>query len=240
VFYRFSTALDLPLILCEAQGHNGMKKKLAASVKRLTAKPHKTKLTRKPSAMSAKKTSQPPQKAAPREDPVFAQAVQNYEAGIKAMQEHKFEKAKGLLEKIVAAGPRELADRARVYLNTCNQQLREPSASFKTHEEHFDYAVSLMNAGQYEQARGHIEKILKQSPQADFAYYGMAVVECLAGQVESSLRNLSEAIRLNPQNRYQARNDSDFQNMADDPRFTELLYPEPTDMSSSNSEPRRR
>ena len=27
--------------------------------------------------------------------------------------------------------------------------------------------------------------------------------------------------------RFQARNDSDFQNMAEDPRFTELLYPDP-------------
>ena len=31
------------------------------------------------------------------EDPRFAQAVQNYETGLKAMQERKFEKAKGLL-----------------------------------------------------------------------------------------------------------------------------------------------
>lgn len=189
--------------------------------------------------MSAKKISPSQQKPAAKEDPAFAQAVQNYEASIKAMQEHKFEKAKGLLEKLVASGPRELADRARVYLNTCNQQLREASSSFKTHEEHFDYAVSLMNAGQYEQARGHIEKIMKQNPQADFAYYGMAVVECLAGQVESSLKNLGEAIRLNPQNRFQARNDSDFQNMADDPRFTELLYPEPTDLPPSGESRRR-
>lgn len=189
--------------------------------------------------MSAKKTPPPQPKPQPKEDPAFAQAVQNYEACIKAMQEHKFEKAKGLLEKIIASGPRELADRARVYLNTCNQQLREAASSFKTHEEHFDYAVSLMNAGQYEQARGHMEKILKHNPQADFAYYGMAVVECLAGQVESSLKNLSEAIRLNPQNRFQARNDSDFQNMADDPRFTELLYPEPTDLPSGSDFRRR-
>jgi hypothetical protein len=31
---------------------------------------------------------------------------------------------------------------------------------------------------------------------------------------------------LNARNRIQARSDSDFQDMADDPRFTELLYPE--------------
>jgi tetratricopeptide (TPR) repeat protein len=189
--------------------------------------------------MSAKKPSVPQPKPTFKTDPAFAQAVQNYEAGVKAMQEHKFEKAKGLLEKIIANGPRELADRARVHLNTCNQQLSESSASFKTAEEHFDYAVSLMNAGQYDQARGHMEKILKQNPKADFGYYGLAVVDCLSGQVESSLKNLGEAIRMNPHNRFQARNDSDFQNMADDPRFTELLYPEPTEPPPS-SEPRKR
>jgi len=189
--------------------------------------------------MAAKKI--PPQhKPAFKEDPAFAQAVQNYEAGLKAMQEHKFEKAKSLLEKIIAGGPRELADRARMHLNTCNQQLNEGSASFKTAEEHFDYAVSLMNAGQYDQSRTHMEKILKQNSRADFAYYGLAVVDCLTGQVESSLKNLVEAIRLNPQNRFQARNDSDFQNMADDPRFTELLYPEPADLPPSGSEPKKR
>ena len=39
-------------------------------------------------------------------------------------------------------------DRARVHLNLCNQQLAGAATSFKTHEEHFDYAVSLMNGGQ--------------------------------------------------------------------------------------------
>jgi hypothetical protein len=66
----------------------------------------------------------------------------------------------------------------------------------------------------------------------------MAVVDCLTGQVEASLKNLNEAIRLNPQNRFQARNDSDFQNMADDPRFTELLYPEPTDVQPAEQRKR--
>jgi hypothetical protein len=41
------------------------------------------------------------------------------------------------------------------------------------------------------------------------------------------LRHLDDAIRLNPGLRFQARNDSDFQNLGEDPRFTELLYPDP-------------
>jgi tetratricopeptide (TPR) repeat protein len=204
-----------------------MKKKVAASVKRSAAKLIQRKPVRIKTKMSAKKSSAPQPKPAAKEDPAFAQAVQNYEAGAKAMQERKFERAKSLFEKLIANGPRELADRARVHLNTCNQQLSEGAANFKTHEEHFDYAVSLLNTGHLEEARTHLEKILKQNSKADFAFYGMAVVDCLTGQIESSLKNLSEAIRLNPQNRFQARNDSDFQSMADDPRFTELLYPEP-------------
>ena len=217
-----------------------MKKKVAGSTKRLPAKPQITQAIRNRTTMSGKKPPVPPQKSTFKEDPGFAQAVQNYEAAAKAMQEHKFDKAKALLEKILASGQRELMDRARVHLNLCNQQLAGATTSFKTPEEHFDYAVSLMNSGQFDQARTHMEKILKQNAKADFAYYGMAVVDCLTGQVEASLKNLGEAIRLNPQNRFQARNDSDFQNMADDPRFTELLYPEPVDPQPSSSEPRKR
>lgn len=160
------------------------------------------------------------------DDPRFAQAVQNYEAGLKALQEHKFERAKALLEKVVAGSIKELSDRAAVHLSSCNQHLARASTSFKTPEEHYDFAVSLMNGGDYEGARSHLEKIIKQYPKADYGWYGLAVLDCLSGQVEESLKHLQQAIRLNPGLRFQARNDSDFQNLADDPRFTELLYPE--------------
>ena len=108
-----------------------MKKKLAGSVKRSPAKPLKPQPIRTRKTMSGKKPPAPPQKPTFREDPGFAQAVQNYESAVKAMQEHKFEKAKGLLEKILAAGNRELMDRARVHLNLCNQQLAGAATSFQ-------------------------------------------------------------------------------------------------------------
>jgi tetratricopeptide (TPR) repeat protein len=160
-------------------------------------------------------------------DPRFAQAVQNYESGLKAMQEHKYERAKSLLEKVRESGVRELADRALIHLNTCNQQMgKASSGAFKTSEEHYDFAVSLINGGNFDDARGHLEKILKQNPKADYAHYGMAALECLTGHFEPALKSLTEAIRLNRANRFQARNDSDFDRLSDDPRFTEVLYPE--------------
>jgi len=162
------------------------------------------------------------------EDPRYTQALQSYESGLRAMQEHKFEKAKPHFQKVISGPSKELADRASVHLNICNQHLdRSAATQFKTAEEHFDYAVSLMNVGDYVTAREHLDKLLKQNPKSDYVTYGLAALDCLTGHVEDSLRHLDEALRLNSQLRFQARNDSDFQNLAEDPRFTELLYPDP-------------
>ena len=69
------------------------------------------------------------------EDPRYAQALQNYESGLRAMQEHKFEKAKPLFQKAVSGPSKELTDRAHVHISICNQHLeRSTAAQFKTVE----------------------------------------------------------------------------------------------------------
>jgi tetratricopeptide (TPR) repeat protein len=161
-------------------------------------------------------------------DPRYTQAVQAYEQALKSMQSQKFERAKTFFEKVIATGPKELVDRALVHLSICNNQLSRTQTNFKTVDEHYDYAVSLMNMGDYVGAREHLEEISRKAPNLDFVWYGLAVLDCLTGRAQESLQHLAESIRLNPHNRLQARNDSDFRNMADDPRFTELIYPEGT------------
>ncbi len=218
-----------------------MKKKAAAKVKASSAKSKKTKGKTRSKGSGATVAPVPVRRPNFAEEPRYAQAVQNYEAGLKAMQEHKFERAKGLLEKVVKGASRELGDRALVHLNTCNQQMARTSTSFKTPEEHYDFAVSLMNSGSYDEARTHLEKIQKQSPKADYAVYGLAALSCLMHKPEDALRYLAAAIKMNAMNRLQARNDTDFQNLADDPRFTELLYPEasePPPVTTSGSRTR--
>ncbi len=161
------------------------------------------------------------------EDPRHVQAVQSYEAGLRALQEHKFDKAKGHLQKVLSGPNKSLLDRAMVHIQTCDQHMEKPALQFKTPEEHFDYAVSLMNTGDYVAAQEHLEKLLKQNPKADYVLYGLAALNCTTGHVEDALKTLDEAVHLNPALRFQARNDSDFQNLVEDPRFTELLYPDP-------------
>jgi|SRR5208282_4043427 len=161
------------------------------------------------------------------EDPRHTQAVQSYEAGLRALQEHKFEKAKGHLQKVLTGPDKSLVDRAQVHISTCDKHLETTTLQFKSAEEHYDYAVSLMNSGDYVTAREQLEHLLKQSPKAEFVLYGLAALDCLTGHIEESLKTLAEAIQARPALRFQARNDADFQNLAEDPRFTELLYPDP-------------
>ncbi|HVM94426.1 MAG TPA: tetratricopeptide repeat protein [Terriglobales bacterium] len=161
------------------------------------------------------------------EDPRHTQALQSYEAGLRALQEHKYEKAKASLQKVLAGPNKSLCDRAHLHILTCDKFLEKPALHFKTPEEHYDYAMSLMNGGDFVTAGEHLDKLLKQQPQSDYVLYGLAALYCLTGHVEESLKTLQEAIQVSPALRFQARNDGDFQNLAEDPRFTELLYPDP-------------
>ena len=159
-------------------------------------------------------------------DNTRAQLVAQYEAALRLMQEGKYDKAHAAFDKMLATSPGDLADRIRMYINACVQQVSKGKTTFSSHEEHYDYAISLLNDGHYEDAREQFTAILKQNDKADYAFYGLAVLASMTGDSHTCLEHLTEAIRLNPRNRIQARSDSDFQDMADDPRFTELLYPE--------------
>jgi tetratricopeptide (TPR) repeat protein len=142
------------------------------------------------------------------------------------MQEGKYDKAHAAFDHMLASSPGDLAERVRMYINACIQQISKGQAQFASDEERYDYAVSLLNEGNYEDARAQLKQIIAGNNQADYAFYGLAVLASMTGDTHTCLEQLTEAIRLNPKSRIQARADSDFQDMADDPRFTELLYPE--------------
>jgi len=155
-----------------------------------------------------------------------AAVLQHYQAALQLLQQAKFEKALMAFEKLLGTAPPPLAERCRMYLTACHRELAKAKLVFATPEEQYDYAVSLLNTDYYEEAREQFNDILRGHPAADFALYGLAVLDAITGQVEECLEHLSKAIDGSPRNRLQARTDTDFHSMQDDPRFTELLYPE--------------
>lgn len=149
-----------------------------------------------------------------------------YEAALKLMQAGKFEKAHSAFTQMLDTAPHDFADRIRMYIAACVAQIDKGSTKFETHEERYDYAISLLNHGHYEDARQHLSEIILADKSADYAFYGLALLASMTGDTQNCIDHLTEAIRLNSNYRFQARLDSDFDSVADDPRFTELLYPE--------------
>jgi tetratricopeptide (TPR) repeat protein len=165
-------------------------------------------------------------KARPMPNASHQKALSEYQNALQWMHEGKYEKARVVFERLSEEGPAEILERSRVYLVACQRRAQQSGLSFDNTEEQYDYAISLLNTGFYEEARDQFQGILKTNPAADYAYYGLAILESMTGLAEPCLEHLAKAIELSPRNRIQARSDSDFQDMADDPRFTELLYPE--------------
>lgn len=150
-----------------------------------------------------------------------------YEEAMRLFNQQSYRRAREGFEKVVAGPSRELAERARVHLAICEQRLQRASpVHLRSADDHYHYAVSQINVRNYDQARLHLEKARKLAPKADYVYYALASVASLSGEAEEALDFLTQAIKLHPQNRYHARNDSDFKLLEDDARFQELVSPE--------------
>jgi len=174
-----------------------------------------------------KKTSALRRHAEPLADPRAQQQLKTYEEAVRYFQQQKFHKAKQAFEKVMGGPSKELGDRATVHLRICGQRMsRLPTAALRGAEDHYHHAIAMMNLGHWDDAREHLLKARKIAPKAEFVYYALAALDCLTGEADSALGNLKMAIELRPENRYHARNDEDFAFLQEDPRFTELLYPE--------------
>jgi tetratricopeptide (TPR) repeat protein len=160
-------------------------------------------------------------------DPKVAQAMKVYEEAMKQFNRQNFRRAQEEFEKVLAGPSRELAERARVHIAICEQRMQRPApVRLRTADDHYHFAVSQINLGNYEDARLHLEKARKLSPKSEYIHYALASVAALTGEADEALDSLTKAIELRPENRYHARNDADFKLLEDDTRFQELLYPD--------------
>ena len=156
----------------------------------------------------------------------YQKHVAQFESGVKLFNHAELGKAREIFERLSTISAQDLAQRVRVYLSICNQRLSHPVLRLKTADDFYNYAVSMANQGNQEEAALHLNKALKLAPKSDYIYYALATTHALRENVEGALENLQKAIQSNERNRYLAQNDPDFANLLEDPRFTELIYPE--------------
>jgi tetratricopeptide (TPR) repeat protein len=150
--------------------------------------------------------------------------LKNFGTAIRYFRRRDYEKAAAIFEKVATGPVREIADRARVHLSYC-ERMRHHESRPKTAEGYYARGVAALNSREFDQALQYLSKSDKMIPNQEYVHYALAAAYGLQGDSDHAFSHLETAIKLRPQNRLQARQDEDFQVLADDPRFGKLLGP---------------
>ena len=160
------------------------------------------------------------------DDAQYLAAVRNFDIAARHLQRQNYEKAKELLERLLSSSAPEVADRARVYLQLCEQKLGRPVPIPKTAADYYYLGVAELNARHLHLALAHLGKADKSEPNREHIRYALAAVHALLGNGNLALDHLRAAIEHRAENRFRASNDEDFQSLSADPRFLRLVRSE--------------
>jgi tetratricopeptide (TPR) repeat protein len=149
-----------------------------------------------------------------------------FEQGMRLFHTRQFEHARELFQSAMNGQDRTVAHRAGLQVRMCERRLEAPQVVLNTPEEHYNYAITLINSRDLASAQQHLRFALDGDPSADHVLYALAACQGLAGDLQAACENLKRAIDLQPRNRLAARQDPDFAAVIDQPMFARLLYPE--------------
>lgn len=156
------------------------------------------------------------------------QAIKDYDQALGLLRRKDYQAAADAFEKVVKTYPdeKEMADRCRIYLSVCERERSEKVLPLKKAEDYYYQGIVESNRQQYDEALKHLDKALKMSPKDDRFLYATAATQALKGEREQALSLLKEAIETNPENRIHAQSDPDFELLADDDAFIDLVSAE--------------
>ena len=126
-----------------------------------------------------------------------------------------------------SSGPdRAVSHRAGLHARMCDSRLGSSTVVLSTPEDHYNYAITLINSRNLAVAQEHLRAALEAEPSADHVLYALAACQGLTGDLQGAYENLKRAIDLQPRNRLAARQDPDFAPFAGQIAFARLLYPD--------------
>lgn len=154
-----------------------------------------------------------PEPAPPRK-PGFYEAVAIYERGVQALQRHDYAGAAELFRAVIDRYPeeRELLERARLYLRVCERETARQAPPLSSNDHVYAATVAL-NSGDHTAAMTHLQRALSADQENDHAHYMMATALSARGRRQEAIEHLRRSIALNPENRAQARQDPDLENI---------------------------
>jgi tetratricopeptide (TPR) repeat protein len=137
------------------------------------------------------------------------------------LQRHDYGGAAELFRTVIERYPeeRELLERAHLYLRVCERETARQTPPPQTSGDHIYAATVALNAGDHAGAVSHLQRALTADQDNDHAHYIMAATLSMRGRRDEAIHHLKRSIALNPDNRTQARQDPDLDNIRDHEEF---------------------
>jgi len=204
-------------------------KKAAKAVAGPKARPAAQKAAKPTPPAAQKKAAAKPKKAAKKTARASESANserrqgEQYALGVEAFQAGKVKRAIDLFEKVTEGPDTGLRHRAHVHIQVCRRQTQSDKVELSTPDDHYNYAVKLINDRRLDEAEEHLDKALKKAAGAGYMHYAKAVVAALRKDKANAYRSLSRAVEIDDKHRIQARRDPDMAAVRDDARIAELM-----------------
>ncbi len=175
-------------------------------------------------AGSAKKKASRSKRSAIRPPATEDEQLNLFEQAMEAFRAADFAEALQLFEAAAQGPDGAMRHRSTVHTRICRQRIGSGTVELKTVDDHYNYAIRLINDRRLSEASDHLEKALSlaKRPPAH-VHYAMAVVAALEDDVDSSFDKLKQAIEIDPQQRLIARRDPDLAALAGSPPIADLL-----------------
>ena len=164
----------------------------------------------------------------PRNVAAYEAAVAEFAAATQDVSQGRFAEALPRFEAIAARMSEEepiLADRSRTFASVCARRLAAPAPPTEDPDQLFHRAVYASNSGRFDEAMSLLEKALSIRPNDATIFYARASVRGLQGNVDGAAGELRRAVALDPQLRYQAASDPDFEKVRDEAAFIDVIEP---------------
>ena len=179
---------------------------------------------REPAAKKPIMANAPANAQKPLTPPVeFQKQQQAYDEAIRLFHHKNFERADALFRRAMEGPDRSLAHHAQIHSQICQKRVRPPAVDFKTAEDHYNYAITMINARRLKEAAEHLQKALQMAPHADYMHYALAATAALQGNGQGAYESLKRAVEIHPRNRQLARTDADFAGVLDYAPLATLL-----------------
>jgi outer membrane protein assembly factor BamD (BamD/ComL family) len=150
-------------------------------------------------------------------------ALEEYEKGIRLLQQKDYSKAALRFECVLQDYPNEaaLGDRARTYLRIAKGEVsqRLPETQSKEPEKAYEIGVFLLNDGRFKDALKHLERAAEHDGSNEGVLIALASAQLQNGDRAAAIATLERAVEEQPEARYRVRVMSDFGSLTQDEEF---------------------